>query len=85
MAKVHSIAPSEHKSVSIREISNGFLTCESGCGPNGEYYSKDTYSPTRPKVELVASTKPRTAAAGRASAPRSSLAGAVGMLKGSHK
>lgn len=83
MAKSSTIGPSEHKSVSIREIENGYLTCESGCGPKGEYYSKDTYSPTRPTVTLTVGAKSQTQFK-LSNSPRkgNSLAGAVGMLKG---
>ena len=44
-----------HHSVSVSKISNGFLISKSVDGPNG-YKTTQTYSPTKPKVEMTVAT-----------------------------
>lgn len=46
-----SVSVGEHTSVSVREISNGYLICESRDGPKGYQYT-ETFSETRPKIEV---------------------------------
>lgn len=46
-----SVSVGEHTSVSIREISNGYVVCESRDGPKGYQYT-ETYSETKPKIEV---------------------------------
>lgn len=46
-----------HHSVSVSKISNGFLVTKSVDGPSG-YKTVQTYSPTKPKVEMKMTAAP---------------------------
>jgi hypothetical protein len=41
----------EYASVSVRKIDNGFIVSRSVSGPKG-YKSSETFSPTKPKLEV---------------------------------
>lgn len=64
MPKAKNIAPSRsgYESVSIRAIDNGYLICRS----NNSGYS-ETYSETKPKIEVPGSPKPAAKAKGESS------------------
>lgn len=40
------------RSVSIRKIDNGFIVSESTYGPKCGYKTKETFTPTAPKIEM---------------------------------
>ncbi len=43
----------EHMSVSVRKIDNGYIVSKCTDGPRG-YQTEETYSPTKPKIEIPA-------------------------------
>lgn len=45
----YSLERSESRSVNVRKIENGYLTCESSC-KDGKYESSETYSATPPDL-----------------------------------
>lgn len=55
------ISDSESVSVSIRAIENGFLITKATSGPKG-YECTDTYSPTKPKLDIPAAAPAKKAA-----------------------
>ena len=46
-----AVPSEEYASVSIRKIDNGFIVSKSHSGPKG-YRCTETFSPTKPKIEL---------------------------------
>lgn len=67
--RVSTIAPSEHESVTIRKIANGYLTTRSGCDAKGNYRSSETYSERRPEVSVPTGSTKGAGSKGPASTP----------------
>ena len=55
-------APGESKTISCRQIDNGYIVSESSYDAKGNYKSSERFTPDKPKMELGGAAKPKARA-----------------------
>ena len=57
-----SMPESDRENISIRKIDNGFIVSRDGVDKKGNWKESETFSPTKPVVQIATEPKPKAAA-----------------------